>query len=169
MDNHQLADISRDQLNRVLGFFSRVDTVSSIVLGIDIGMLAILATNAPPTRAFSWYTLTAAVVPVLLLAKSLLHIYQGSFPRLAGGWISLIYFREIAVRKEDEFIREFTTQSEDAHIKDLLSQVWRNSEILTEKFNHLKSAFVWLGWALIPWLICLYLFASEHTETLFAK
>ncbi len=168
MDSKQLTEVSTDQLNRVLGFFSRVDTVSSIVWGIDIGMLAILATNAPPIRAFSWYTL-AAVVPVLLLAKSLLHLYQGSFPRLEGGWMSLIYFREIAHRKEDEFIKGFTAQTEDAYIKDVLSQVWRNSEILTQKFDHLKSAFVWLAWALIPWLICLYFFATAHTETLLAR
>ena len=168
MDSKQLAEVSRDQLDRVLGFFSRVDTVSSIVIGINIGMLALLASNAPPIRSFSWYTVTA-VVPVLLIGKSLGHLYQGSFPRLDGGWMSLIYFREIALRKEDEFVTEFTAQNEDAYIRELLSQVWRNSEILTQKFNHLKAAFVWLAWALVPWLICLFLFASEHTESLLGK
>ncbi|MEU4134617.1 hypothetical protein, partial [Streptomyces wuyuanensis] len=35
------------QLSLVLGFFSRIDTKLSVVLGIDLGMLALVATRLP--------------------------------------------------------------------------------------------------------------------------
>ena len=46
MEKEQLIERAKGQLDRVLGFFPRVDTVSSIILGIDIGMLAFLASKA---------------------------------------------------------------------------------------------------------------------------
>ena len=168
MDNKQLAEIARDQLSRVLAFFSRVDTVSSIVLGIDIGMLAVLGTNAPAPNLFTRYTLFA-LIPVVLIAASLWHLYRGTFPRLEGGWRSLIYFREIAQRNEEEFIKGSMDQTEDKYVRDLLSQIWRNSEILTQKFDHLRAAFKWLALALIPWVVVLFLFASKNTETFIGK
>ena len=168
MDNKQLAEISRDQLSRVLSFFSRVDTVSSVVLGIDIAMIAVLGTTAPAPKLFTRYTVVA-LVPVGLIAVSLWHLYRGTFPRLEGGWRSLIYFREIAQRNEKEFIKEWSSQTEDEYLKDLLSQIWRNSEILTQKFDHLRAAFKWLALALVPWIVVLFLFASKNTETFIVK
>jgi hypothetical protein len=168
MDNKQLAEISRDQLSRVLSFFSRVDTVSSIVLGIDIGMLAVLGASAPAPKLFTRYTLFA-LLPVILIALSLWHLYKGTFPRLEGGWRSLIYFREIAQRDEEEFIKGWINQTDDEYVRDLLSQIWRNSEILTQKFDHLRAAFRWLAFALLPWIVALFLFASKNTETFIVK
>lgn len=83
--------------------------------------------------------------------------------------MSLIYFREIAYRKEDEFIKEFMTQGEDEYLKDLLNQTYRNSQILTQKFDHLKLAFVFLAIALPFWVIALFIFASKNTDTLLSK
>jgi len=168
MDNAQLAEISKDQLNRVLGFFPRVDTVSSVVVGVDVGMLAILASNAPAIESFTWYMLFA-LIPLWMLLMSLWHLYQGSFPRLEGGWNSLIYFREIAQREEEAFITELTSLSEEKYVKELLSQVWRNSQILTQKFNRLRAAFVWLAIAVIPWIIALFMFTSHNTESFLKK
>src|ERR1700749_457830 len=116
IDNKQLIELSKDNLSRVLGFFSRVDTVSSIVLATDVGMLAVLGSNAPALMSFRWY-MGFASIPILFIGISLWHIYKGSFPLLEGGPLSLIYFREIAYRKEDEFIKEFMTQGEDEYLK----------------------------------------------------
>ena len=164
MDNNQLIDLSKDQLNRVLGFFPRVESITSVVLGVNLGMLAILAANAPPIKSFDWPMLSAAVT-LFFLGLSLWHIYQGFFPRLAGGRRSLIYFREIADRTESKFIDEFIAQKDEALIKDFLGQIWRNSEILTMKYDHLKSAFIMLSLAVIPWVISLAVFAAKNAET----
>lgn len=47
-ESQELLKEVREQLNLVLGFFSRVDAKASVVLAINTGMLAVLASNAPP-------------------------------------------------------------------------------------------------------------------------
>lgn len=161
MDNEALVEASKDQLTRVLAFFSRVDTVASVLLGVDLGMLALLANNVLPISFFEW-SIYVSAIPAVLIGISLYHLFRGYFPRLTGGWLSLIYFREIAERTESDFIREFRAQSEETYVNDLLSQVWRNSEILTQKFNHLSKAFIFLAWAIIPWVVALVLVSPQR-------
>jgi hypothetical protein len=164
MDHEQLREFSEKQLDRVLEFSPRVDAKSSVVFGVDVGMLALLATNAPSVHALDWYMLFA-LVPLFLIGSSLWHLYQGSFPILEGGYQSLIYFREIAQRTEDQFVEEFLSTDNDAFMKDLLAQVWRNSEILKQKYDHLKSAFSTLALATPFWVISLAMFAARNTES----
>lgn len=161
-------EVAKDNLSRVLGFFPRVDTVSAIVLAIDISALALLASNAPPLKALDGWSIFA-LVAVILIGLSLYHLYKGAFPRLDGGPLSLIYFREIASRTEEEFAKSFVEQNEEFYLNDLLSQLWRNSEILTQKFTHLNYAFTFLALSIIPWLLSLFIFASRNTASLLAK
>src|ERR1051326_4568405 len=162
MDNEQLLDIAKDQLDRVLSFFPRAEAKASVVLAVDTGMLALLAINAPPIRALEWYMLFA-VIPALLIAISIIRLYLGASPQLEGGHQSLVYFREIAHRTESKFIEEFKAQKTEAHINDLLGQIWRNSEILKVKFDHLRWALTFLALAIIPWLVALVMFAAKNT------
>ena len=162
MENNAKDFIER-QLDRVLEFSPRVDQKASVILGVDIGMLALLATNAPPIKDFDWYVLFA-LVPVFLIGLSLWNLFQGSFPRLEGGHRSLIYFRTISERTEDQFIEEFLSQNDDEFVKDLLGQIWRNSEILKQKYDHLKTAFTLLACAIPFWLFSLTVFVTRNTE-----
>jgi len=164
MENDRLTESAREQLDRVLSFFPRVDALSSVVLGVDVGMLALLANSILPPKTFDWRIVFAAAA-IVLIGLSLIHLYKGSFPRLDGGWHSLIYFREIAQRNEADFIKEFSAQRDEDYTNDLLSQVWRNSEILTQKFDHLKRAFYFLAWAVIPWAVALAVFSSQSADT----
>ena len=113
------------------------------ILSVAIAMLALLAGKAP-IQQLQWNSrpALAASLALALIALSLLLLYQASFPRLAGGRRSLLYFREIAQRKETTFIAEFCEQSEEAYLKDLLAQVWRNSEILNQKYDYIKYSFL---------------------------
>lgn len=150
-----------EQLDRVLAFFTRADAKGSVLLAVDTGMLAFLASNFPLYNSFD-KMLLITLLPALLLAISLWHLYKGAFPSLDGGHESLIYFREIAKRTESRFIAEFVSQSDEAYINDLLSQVWRNSEILKEKFNHISSAFNWMALSIPPWLGSLILLTVHY-------
>jgi hypothetical protein len=152
---------SKDQLNLVLGFFSRVDSKLSVLLAIDTGMLAVLGTNAPPVQALSVGMAVAALAAVALLGASIVFLYRGAFPSLKGGEASLVYFREIAGRTEHQFIEQFRRQDDEQHVGDLLGQVWRNSEILSAKFDALKVAFTLLAIALVPWVAALAMFATH--------
>jgi hypothetical protein len=165
MENKDLIDLARDQLNRILGFFPRVDAKISVLLSVAIAMLALLAGKAP-INELQWNSRPALVafLSLALIALSLVFLYQASFPRLAGGRRSLLYFREIAKRKESAFIAEFSEQSEEAYLKDMLAQVWRNSEILKQKYDYIKYSFIVLLCALPPWLIALAMFASLNSD-----
>jgi hypothetical protein len=151
MEHKRVAEVAAEQLDRVLAFFPRADAKGSVLLAVDTGMLAVLASNCPPVSAFDWWMLIP-ILPLVLLGISLFHLYLGAFPSLKGGEESLIYFREIAKKREQPFIDAFTAQTEEAYVKDLLGQVWRNSQILTMKFDRISSAFNFMALALVPWL-----------------
>jgi hypothetical protein len=151
----------RDQLNLVLSFFSRVDAKASVVLAVDTGMAGYLASRLPSPAAVLPWLLLIPFLAFALIGFSLWHLYKGAFPNLTGGNLSLVYFREIAKRTETKFIDEFTAQSEADCVKDVLGQVWRNSEILVEKFNHLKRAFIFMALAVVPWAFSLGLFSMK--------
>jgi hypothetical protein len=163
MENQKGLIASKDLLNLVLGFFPRVEAKASVVLGLDTAMLSLLGITAPPIRSFEW-SMIFALIPAGLIVASLVFLYLQWSPQLDGGHESLIYFREIARRRESQFIDEFVRQSEDAYMKDVLSQVWRNSEILKKKFDYLKTSFFLTAVALLPWLGSLAMFAAKNTE-----
>jgi len=154
---------ARDQLNRTLTFFSRVDSKASVILGVNTGLLAVLATRAVPLVALRWEWVPIGLT-LLLLGISFWNLYRQAFPSLAGGHQSLIYFREIAVRTEPKFIDEWLRMTDDEQLKEILSQVWRNSEILKQKFDHLKWAFYSLALAILPWIVALVALTLRATS-----
>ena len=161
MDETEVDTLAREQLNFVMAFFARVDAKSSVLLGVDLAMLAFRATKTP--RLGLWEArLLFAAIPLLLLAASLCHLYRASFPQLDGGRESLIYFREIAARTEGKFIEAYKSQNRTAVLSDTLGQVWLNSQILTQKFDHLKTAFLFTAWSIVPWLITLASFVVAN-------
>src|ERR1035437_161529 len=129
MTQTQQLNLAKDQLTRVLGFFPRVDAKHSVVLAVDTGMLAFLAARAPGWPILQGWLVLFPIAAVVLLAISIWNLYRSASPTLSGGQHSLVYFREIARRTEAAFIDEFRHVSEDAYLKDLLGQIWRNAEI----------------------------------------
>lgn len=170
MDKNILIDAAKDQLTRTLSFFSRVDSKASVILAIDTGMLGVLVANTPPVHTFDW-SMLVVLLPAFLLAVSYWHLYKEAFPSLEGGHDSLIYFREIAKRTESQFMDAFQKQTEDSYLADLLSQVWRNSEILKDKFDRIRRAIDFMVLAIVPWLISLAMLASKNMalKSLIAK
>ena len=165
METEDLLGASKDQLNLILSFFARVESKLSVLLAINTGMLAFLASNAPPLKEFSCWMEISATATLLLLAGSIAVLYRGAFPHLAGGEESLVYFRRIASRTEHKFIEEFKSQSAEQYSDDLLAQAWRNSVILQAKFDALKQSFILTAFAIIPWVVSLALFAARNAQT----
>lgn len=165
MDDIELAETAKDDLDRILGFFSRVDAKASVILAVDTGMLGFLTSRAPELSALSWWEAGIAIATLLLLGVSLWFLYRQAFPNLQGGQASLVYFREIADKTEAHFIEEFKNQSSLDHANDLLGQAWRNSVILTEKFDYLRKALICLALAIPPWAASLLVFAFKTAVT----
>lgn len=158
-----LPGVAKDQLNLVLSFFSRVDAKASVVLAVDTAMAGYLAGRLPSFKTMPYWQPLIPLVAFVSIGMSFWNLYKGAFPNLVGGNLSLVYFREIAKRTEAKFIDEFSAQAEADYAKDVLGQVWRNSEILVEKFNHLKRAFIFMALAILPWVTSLALFAARTT------
>jgi Pycsar effector protein len=161
MKPQPLSSAAKDQLNLVLSFFSRADAKASVVLAIDTAMAGYLAGRTPPLQTMPSWELPIPILTFALIGASIYKLYKGAFPNLTGGNLSLVYFREIAKRTEANFIEEFLAQDETAYAKDLLGQAWRNSQILTEKFNHLKWAFILMALAVVPWAASLAILATR--------
>lgn len=148
------------QLQLVLGFFSRVDTKLSVGLGINLGMLAMLATRLPKPEEL---TLLVSVIGILFLTPltlSFWNLWWGYFPDLRGGSSSLIFFRRIERLTESDFLRACETRTLDGLERDLLGQCWRNSKILVAKFECLKRSYIATSLAIAPWMALITLLPS---------
>jgi hypothetical protein len=169
MDHKASQELANKQLDRVLGFFPRVETKVSFLFAMNFGLLAILVLNLQIADFYRWYLIIPAIAAVLFSAASLYFIYRCTFPALKGGANSLVYFREIAKRTETDFIVQVIAQDDEKYARDLLGQVWRNSEILKLKYDAMKLAFILIIIALVPWLLFLGEAALLHSPGLVLK
>lgn len=158
-------EAAKFQLTLVLSLFPRVDTRASVLLGVNLGMLAFLVSNLPGVPQLRWDLLYPAVPTLMLIGYSLYQLFRCAFPQLQGGSSSLIFFGELAKRRESEYIDAFLEQSVPAYVKDLTAQAWRNAVILTLKYRHLKRAFVSMSLAVPCWVATLVLFFLASSRT----
>jgi hypothetical protein len=146
---------ARDQLTLVLSFFPRVDGKLSTLLAVDTGMLAALSASVPSLLKVSAWMALGPVITTVLIVASYIYLYKGAFPYVKGGQGSVIYIAEIAKRTEAGFIEEYCKRTPEALRRDILAQIWRNSEILTAKYRCLKVSFVCTALSAIPWAVSL--------------
>lgn len=157
------------QLERVLGFFPRVETKASFLFAVDTGLLGLGAVNLRREDLQHSCVVVFAVMFVALTLASLIYVYRCVFPHLKGGANSLVYFREIANHTERDFVDAFNSRADEDHAIDVASQIWRNSTILKLKFDYLKFAFVLTMLAIAPWAAFLASAALLHSPSLVFK
>ncbi|HEY5804857.1 MAG TPA: Pycsar system effector family protein [Lysobacter sp.] len=154
---HSHVEVAQNQLELVLSFFPRVDTLLAAILGLDVAMLGVAFARAP---ALSQFTCAQALVTLAFLGASLMsftQLYRGSFPNTDGGVGSLIFFQEVAKLQPSDYVQRFRALSSEQLSADLLHQAWRNSCILTAKFAALKRSYRWLLASAVPWALALLL------------
>jgi len=169
MGHEDNLDAANSQLDRVLGFFSRVETKASFLFAINTSLLAIMALNFSPADLAFCSEMIPAVGASILILVSFFFLYRSSFPNLRGGDDSLLYFRAIAQRAEIDFVQAFTQRSVEQHTHDLLGQVWRNSEILKMKFDAVKVSFILTAISLLPLSLFLIVAALHHPTGIILK
>ncbi len=144
-----------DQLNRLMGFFPRVETKASVILALDIAMLGVLAANFP-VRAVESPRGCCGIIATLALVLSLSQLYVVFFPHLKPGEKpSLIFFGDVADMGWRGYHKAVSSLTDDALLEDLTCQIWRNSEILKIKFDKTRAAFIFTLVALPFWLLLL--------------
>jgi hypothetical protein len=161
MDNKQIAELAPKQLDRVLAFFSRVEAKASFVFAMNSALLGVMAVHVHREDFKSWTIGIGLAAFGIVLSVSYYFVFESSFPRLAGGQSSLVYFKRIAELREEQFVKQFSAQSEEQLANDMLCQVWRNSQILTAKFHAVKIAFFLTGCSLAPWTFSLVLIGAR--------
>lgn len=140
------------QLNLVLGFFPRVDTKLSVVLGINLGILTVMATRLAHPDGLTPLIAALGGIFLMSLVISFWHIWHGYFPDLRGGTASLIFFLSISKMAESEFRRACALRDLGDLEGDILDQCWRNSKILACKFDSLRRAYFATLVSIIPWM-----------------
>lgn len=143
------------QLDRINSFIPRINAKASVLLALASAELAVMVLNLAPADLMRWYIGVPVIVFLGLISGVLIQLYRCAYPHLKGGNSSLIYFGEIAKRTEANYLREYTALTEDDLLRELVGQIWRNSEIVSAKYSHLKLATVLTMTSLVPWVVVL--------------
>jgi hypothetical protein len=151
------------QLARVLEFFPRVDAKASGLFGVNSAMLTITALNVKPTDLRVCYIAIPLALMLVALLISYCFLHWSNFPQTRGGEGSLIYFVEIRKRSKDEYIEQYERIDTEGYRRDLLEQVWRNSEILCDKYRYVAAALRATLASIVPFLVILSATSLLHS------
>lgn len=150
------------QLARILNFFPRVDSKATALFTMNSAILTVGVLNLKPVDLTVWYVGLSAIATLMGLLGSYGYLYRCNYPERKGGENSLVYFVEIQKRTEPQFVEQFLACPADAYRKDMLGQIWRNSQILCGKYNDLSAALRWTAITLIPFVGLLLSTAFSH-------
>ncbi|NCP20308.1 MAG: hypothetical protein GW855_14275 [Erythrobacter sp.] len=157
-------DIIQRQLDRVLGFFPRIEARINALFGVNTLILIIAALNVSAGDLLLWYVTIPGSLMLIGLLVSYYHLFRANFPDDNGGEKSLIFFKEIQKRTESNYIAEFLDCSEATLRNDLLGQVWRNSRIVCEKYQRVKLAIIATAISIAPFVMFLVITGTIHAR-----
>lgn len=152
-DRGSLAD-AWTQLQVVLGIFPRTDTMVGAILAIDTAMVGFFFSRWPDANHATSAMVVVTVVYSLCAGFAIIDVYRCAFPNIDGDGTSLVFFRSIAdFNCYRSYAEKYSSVGDRQLTTQVLEQVWRNSKILTAKFDRLKSAMKWLLISVVPWIV----------------
>jgi hypothetical protein len=157
-------DTIQRQLDRVLGFFPRVERRINALFGVNTLILIIATLNVSAGDFRLWYVAIPGSLFLVGLLVSYYHLFRANFPDDHGGENSLIFFKEIQKRTEANYIAGFIECSEAEFRNDLLGQVWRNSCIVCEKYQGVKLAILSTAISIAPFVVFLVVTSTLHAR-----
>lgn len=148
------------QLDRLQGFFPRVEGKATFLFAANVGMLAAIGLGYPIKEPFSWVG-GVGFAATALLCGSLLDVYRTIFPRLKyPEKIGVVFFGHIAQTSAEYYTARIQTMSDAELLEDIGSQIVINSKYLDVKFKAMERAFR-LSWAaLLPWVLFIAMVAN---------
>lgn len=148
-------EVADRQLDRIMGFFPRIDSKVSALFAIVSAQVAFAAVNITIDDLKSWWIAIPAAVFVICTVWSIGNLYRCTFPSLKGGHASLVYFKEIAKLTEGQYLERYQALDEATLKRDVIGQIWRNSEIVAAKYGYLKQATIATMVSILPWALLL--------------
>lgn len=146
-------ELAERQLDRIQAFHPRIDAKVAAVaawLLVEIGVVAANTKLEDLKLSVVWIPLAAFM---LCSAVSGTALWKCLFPDQRGGASSLIYFARIAARTEANYIRECHAATDASLLDDFLGQIWRNSEIVCDKYRRVSRAIKFATYSLGAMLI----------------
>ena len=155
-------EVIERQLDRVLGFFPRVEARINGLFAFNSIILTMVAINLTASDLLLWYVMIPAIVTGVGLSFSYYFLFKANFPDTNGGEGNLVFFGEIKKQSEADYRDALLGCSEDRYCKDLIGQIWRNSQILCAKYQGVKLAIVATAMSIVPFLWFLSATAVTH-------
>jgi hypothetical protein len=155
-------DRAERHLDRMQSFFPRIDTKLTAVaawLSVELGVGALNISWADLRSFHVWCPFAAYVAASLVAAVQL---WRCVFPDSRGGQGSLIYFGAIAALKRDEFATRYKAVSKEDLLEDLIEQIWRNAQIVCDKYSAVQSAIRWASMSLALLILALIATSAAH-------
>lgn len=144
-------EVAERQLDRIQNFFPRIDSKVSALFAIASGQVAFAAINLAIDDLKIWWIAIPAVLFAAGIAYAIWNLYWCTFPHLDGGHKSLVYFREIAKLRESEYLEQYFNLNEASLTRDVVGQIWRNSQIVDIKYGYLRLSTISTMLSLLPW------------------
>lgn len=157
-------DVIQRQMDRVLGFFPRVEARINGLFGVNTLIVAVGALNVSAPDLKLWFVTVPGLLALAGLLMSYAFLYRAYFPDVKGGQGSLVYFAEIEKRTEANYRSELLACSDEGFREDLIGQIWRNSQILCTKYVFVRKAVIATTLSFFPFFIFLAATASIHVR-----
>lgn len=149
------------QLDRLMGFFPRVDGKATYLFTLNLALLGLTAVNFPyngPETAMA----LAAGLTVLLNVFSVISLYRAFFPDTRGATIakSMLFFGAIAAEPWEDYRKRIKSLDPADLLDDVACQIHRNAEILSAKYGCVQHATAITAFAAVAFIAFLALAAA---------
>lgn len=151
-----------ESLQRVIRFTRQGDAKAAPVIALQIALVGALATRLdrllPAVIQETWcfervLLIGALAIYMICLGAAIAVAGWVYFPRIPKSGGSLIYFEDIAVMRRDWFEEQVKRMTLDEIERQLLDQIYRVSQIASNKMRLVRRAFIlsipagvlWLG------------------------
>jgi hypothetical protein len=152
-----------DQLDRLANYFPRIESKASAIFAIDVAILSVITINYSPEAIWSAPAALGCLASILL-GLSIWQLYRAFFPDIKSGTTySAVYFGDIARDTLAEYEGRYSNLTVDSLTSDVVCQIHRNSQILLQKYKHVKAAIALTGAGTIAGIAFLSTSATSGT------
>ncbi len=159
----QKLELAKWLFERTLGWIASSDVKVGVALALDTaligGLAAAFVASEPASRM--WWCYPFIVLTTIGLVAAMFCAGMAAIPRMLGPVHSMIYFGRIAERTESVFVEEFSKTSEKAFLDDIVTQIYRNSQIASAKHLWVRASMKWLFFSLVPWLVSIAMLVKK--------
>ena len=141
-------------LSRLITQGQSADARAGMILSTNIAMLgALVATvSASKVELLSPIAWACAMLAFMGGAMSIAQVAYAAFPRAARGSETVLFFGALAHSSHEAYNAKMRSMQADEYIDDLTHQCHSVAHIVNLKFRSVRSAFILLFAAIVPWM-----------------